>query len=168
MLDMLKDGAGNFRPEFVSGTQASMGMKAGPMPEPGEAPPPQEMGPFHPLPRPPVPQRTQFATGAQRDTQDGKPNFYECLSPFAQWRYGMYMADNAVKYGADNWTKGIPIESYIKSLERHLLKLKMELKYGKVMERGTDHAAAILFNIQGLMHEQEMQKWAGDDDDDED
>jgi hypothetical protein len=109
-----------------------------------------------PLPQPPVPQRTQFATGAQRDTQDGKPNFYECLSPFAQWRYGLYMAKASAKYGTMNWTKGIPIESYIKSLERHLLKLKMELIYGFEEEPGVDHAAAIFFNVQGLMHEQEV------------
>ena len=61
------------------------------------------------------------------------------------WRYGLYMNKAVSKYGADNWTKGIPIESYIQSLERHLLKLKMELKYGYTMEEG-DHASAIIFN----------------------
>ena len=105
-----------------------------------------------------VTDRTHFATGAQRDTQDGKPNFYECMSPFAYWRYGLYMDKASAKYGPDNWTKGIPIESYIKSLERHLVKLKAELKYGIELEPGIDHAAAIMFNIMGLMHEQEMAK----------
>lgn len=100
---------------------------------------------------------TNFKSGAIRDSQEGKPNFYECMSPFAMWRYGEYMEKNAQKYGADNWTKGIPIESYMQSLERHLLKLKMELKYGYIKEEG-DHASAILFNIMGLIHEQEMAK----------
>jgi hypothetical protein len=99
----------------------------------------------------------QFETGAIRDLDEGKPNFYECLSPFAQWRYGEYMAKKASKYGADNWTKGIPAEEYLKSLERHLLKLKMEHKYGHVME-SEDHASAIWFNIMGYIHEQEMLK----------
>lgn len=110
------------------------------------------------LPPPSQPDRHHFDTGAVRDAQDGKPNFYECLSPFAQWRYGLYMSKASAKYGEDNWTKGIPIDSYMKSLERHLLKLKAELKYGIELEPGVDHAAAIMFNIQGLMHEQEMQK----------
>lgn len=100
---------------------------------------------------------TKFDSGAIRDTQEGKPNFYECMSPFAMWRYGEYMEKSAEKYGADNWTKGIPIESYMKSLERHLLKLKMELKYGFTKEEG-DHASAIMFNIMGLMHQQEIEK----------
>lgn len=100
---------------------------------------------------------TNFESGAIRDTQEGKPNFYECMSPFAMWRYGLYMEKAAQKYGPDNWTKGIPIESYIKSLERHLLQLKMELKYGYIME-DTDHASAVMFNIMGLIHQQEMEK----------
>ena len=102
--------------------------------------------------------RTEFDTGAVRDTQEGKPNFYECISPLAMWRYGLYMDKASSKYGTDNWTKGIPIESYMMSLERHLLKLKAELKYGIEMEPGVDHLAAVIFNAQGLMHEQEMQK----------
>lgn len=101
---------------------------------------------------------TQFETGAVRDVSHGKPNFYECMSPFAMWRYGEYMEKAGQKYGEDNWIKGIPIESYMKSLERHLLKLKMELKYGIIKEEG-DHASAILFNIMGLIHEQEMEKF---------
>jgi len=91
-----------------------------------------------------------------RDTQDDKPNFLECLSPFALWRYGIYMAKASKKYGEWNWHKGIPMESYLKSLERHLHKLKMDFKYGHKMEPDVDHAAAIIFNIQGFMHEQEL------------
>lgn len=103
--------------------------------------------------------KTKFKTGAVRDTQEGKPNFYECMSPLAYWRYGLYMSKASAKYGEDNWTKGIPIESYIKSLERHLVKLKAELKYGITMEEGVDHAAAIMFNIMGLLHEQDKKKY---------
>jgi hypothetical protein len=123
--------------------------------------------------------KTQFATGAVRDTQDGKPNFLECLSPFALWRYGKYMALASKRYGSDNWTKGIPRESYLASLERHLLKLKQEFKYnffecekcGNIDfispvpevcpacgEVATDHAAALVFNIQGFLHEGELAK----------
>lgn len=102
--------------------------------------------------------KAHFPTGAVRDTQDGKPDFLSCLSPFAIWRFGEYMAKASEKYGADNWQKGIPAESYLRSIERHLLKLKMELAYGYEFEPGVDHAAALLFNVMGLLHEQEMAK----------
>jgi hypothetical protein len=96
---------------------------------------------------------TQFETGAIRDTQKDKPQFLECMSPFAMWRYGIYMEKASRKYGPDNWTKGIPKASYLESLERHLIKLKMEFKHGHVAEPGVDHAAAIMFNIMGFLHE---------------
>jgi hypothetical protein len=102
--------------------------------------------------------KTHFETGAVRDTQDGKPDFLECLSPLAVWRYGEYMAQASAKYGAGNWKKGIPVESYVKSLERHLLKLKMQLAYGYDLEPNVDHAAAIMFNAMGILHELEVDR----------
>lgn len=99
-----------------------------------------------------------FGTGAVRDSQVGKPDFLDCMSPFAMYRYGEYMAVASAKYGAGNWQHGIPVESYLRSLERHLLKLKMQVRYGYDAEPGVDHAAAIMFNIMGLLHEQEMQR----------
>lgn len=101
---------------------------------------------------------TFFKSGAVRDSQEGKPNFLECLSPFAIYRYGRYMTRASSKYGTDNWTKGIPQASYLASLERHLLKLKMDFKYGHQMEPGVDHASAILFNIMGYLHEDELKR----------
>lgn len=103
-------------------------------------------------------EKTQFDTGAVRDTQAGKPNFLECMSPFTMHRYGAYMAKASAKYGEDNWTKGIPPESYLKSLERHLMKLKEEFKFGFTREPGVDHAAAIMFNIMGFIHEEEVKR----------
>jgi Domain of unknown function (DUF5664) len=164
MMAMLRDGLENFVPSMRAGIQSSMGMQGGPPPEPGEKPPPQDMGPWRPLPEPPKPAIHHFGTGAVRDTQTGKPNFYECMSPLAYWRFGEYMAKASAKYGEDNWTKGIPIDSYMKSLERHLVKLKAELKYGIHLEPGVDHAAAIMFNIMGLMHQQEVAKREEDED----
>jgi hypothetical protein len=100
----------------------------------------------------------EFDSGAHRDVQEDKPDLLECLSPLAIWRYGQYMAQASKKYGPDNWTKGIPRESYLRSLERHLLQLKMMYKYGYTQEPGVDHAAAILFNIQGFLHEDEVER----------
>lgn len=95
---------------------------------------------------------TQFDSGAVRDTQDGKPNFLECFSPVAMWEYGMYMKGVSKRYPPDNWKRGIPQESALVSAERHLLQLKMETEYG-VPPDGTDHAAALMFNVMVYLHE---------------
>jgi len=100
---------------------------------------------------------TKYKTGAIRDKRQGKPNFLECMSPFAMWRYGEYMAKKAEKYGTGNWIKGIPQEDYLESAERHLLQLKMDFKYGYIMEH-SEHAEAVLFNIMGFIHEAEMKR----------
>lgn len=104
---------------------------------------------------------TSFTTGAIRDSQEGKPDLIETSSPIADWRYGIYMTGKKKKYGVGNFKKGIPKESYLTSLGRHWLKLRALEDcriYGKPvedwMEPHEDHAAAIRFNIDGIMNEE--------------
>lgn len=101
---------------------------------------------------------TRFETGAIRDTQDGKLDFIETLSYTALNRYIRYMTEKKAKYGAGNFKKGIPVESYEKSLMRHIDKY-MRNKYEKGNdEKDQDHLSAIIFNTFGIMHEEEMAK----------
>ena len=99
--------------------------------------------------------KTQFKTGAVRDTQEGKENYPECLSFLALRRYGLYMQKASAKYGEDNWRKGIPVKSYERSLMRHLQKYFANKYDGATLEPDVDHLAAAMFNLQGLMHELE-------------
>jgi len=101
---------------------------------------------------------TKFKTGAIRDSLDGKEDYLETISWTAMKRFAQYMTSKKAKYGVGNFKKGIPIESYEQSLVRHLQKyLANKYEKGNV-EVGEDHLAAMRFNIDGIMHEEEQQK----------
>ena len=103
---------------------------------------------------------TKFGTGAIRDTQEGKEDYTETISWTAMKRFAKYMTGKKAKYGQGNFKKGIPIENYEQSLLRHVQKY-MENKYeGGVVETEEDHLAAMVFNIFGIMHEEERVKKA--------
>lgn len=101
---------------------------------------------------------TQFSTGAIRDTQDGKLDFVETISFTAHHRFARYMTEKKKKYGAGNFKKGIPIESYEQSLLRHIDKYFRNKYEGGNDEPHEDHLAAIRFNVDGLIHEEERSK----------
>lgn len=102
--------------------------------------------------------KKKFATGAVRDIQEGKEDYIESVSWLALRRFALYMNDKASKYGIGNWIKGIPIESYESSLMRHLQKYFAEKYNGVDYEPDYDHLSAAMFNLQGIMHEQEKLK----------
>lgn len=94
-------------------------------------------------------QRT-FPTGAQRDSSSGKPR-PDLISPFATMRRGRVMELGAKKYGYRNWEKGMPLSVFMASAMRHFLQFSM----GATDE---DHLAHCAFNIDAIMHGQEMIK----------
>lgn len=100
---------------------------------------------------------TKFPTGAIRDTQEGKIDFTETISWQAFGRYAAYMTEKAVKYGKGNFLKGIPVSSYEKSLLRHVHKYMVN-KQGGSLEPDQDHLSAIVFNVFGIMLEEERQQ----------
>lgn len=107
------------------------------------------------LPSPPI---TTFSTGAIRDSQEGKNDWTETISWTALDRYAKYMTGKKKKYGAGNFKLGIDIESYEQSLIRHWHKY-----FTNKYERGDnepeeDHLAAMVFNVLGIMHQEEMAK----------
>ena len=104
---------------------------------------------------------TKFDTGAVRDTQEGKPDFVETQSFTANRRYAGYMTGKKAKYGVGNFKKGIPISSYEQSLLRHVDKYFRNKYEGGQDEPNEDHLAAIRFNVDGIMHEEEQAKLHG-------
>lgn len=101
---------------------------------------------------------TKFATGAIRDSQEGKVDFVETISYTAHERYARYMTGKKAKYGVGNFKKGITIESYEQSLLRHIDKYFRNKYEGGNDEKDQDHLAAMRFNIDGIMHEEEVGK----------
>ena len=109
-----------------------------------------------------------FDTGATRDTDEGKLDFEGFLSPVVLRRYAEYMhvhrfqSDGEVR-PADNWTKGIPQEAYMKSMARHFFAvwenqrvLVASPNWGQFQEdqeQVENDLCALLFNVMGLLYE---------------
>ena len=89
-----------------------------------------------------------FDSGAKRDSAAGKPR-PDLLSPFATMRRGRVMELGARKYGDRNWEKGMPLSVFVASANRHFIQFLMG-------ETDEDHLAHCAFNLDAIMHGQEM------------
>jgi hypothetical protein len=92
--------------------------------------------------------RQKFSTGAQRDTQEGKGRF-DLLPSHALVRLAQHFENGAKKYDDDNWRKGIPLNRYLDSALRHLIKFMDG-------ERDEDHAIAAAWNIMCMIETEKM------------
>ena len=101
----------------------------------------------------------EFETGANRSEVAGKPDYEGYLSPLVIERYGLYMMSHqqtpAGPRASDNWQLGIPLQEYIKSLQRHNLDLwLLHRDYRGAYSQDLEEVlCAILFNSMGYLHE---------------
>ena len=99
-----------------------------------------------------------FGTGATRDTDEGKYDYEGFLSPLVIQRYGQYMnkhrkqSDGSLR-DSDNWQKGIPLNAYMKSAFRHFMDWWSEHRNIKTKDGIEEALCALLFNVQGYLHE---------------
>ena len=112
----------------------------------------------------PAPLIRTFETGATRNPDDNKYDYEAFFSPLVLERRAKYMhqkrfqADGSMRAG-DNWQKGIPFDSYAKSLARHNHDvLKLHRGYSATDEKGEpvtieDAICAAMFNLEGYLHE---------------
>jgi hypothetical protein len=61
------------------------------------------------------------------------------------------MADGSMR-ASDNWQKGIPAESYMKSMWRHFLDVWTGHRGCRDVDK-EEALCALLFNVQGYLHE---------------
>lgn len=94
--------------------------------------------------------RREFRTGAVRDRSEGKGRM-DLLSPFANMRTARWLEKGASKYGERNWERGMPFSWLLDSALRHLYKYQAGC-------RDEDHLAAARFNIDALMHFEELNR----------
>lgn len=95
-------------------------------------------------------ERRKFNTGAQRDVVDGKGR-YDLISPIMIERLAKLLQRGAQKYNDRNWEKGMPLSVYMDSGMRHLFKFLEG-------HRDEDHLIAAIWNLQALLHIEEMVK----------
>lgn len=101
---------------------------------------------------------THFPSGAIRDSQEGKPDFIESISWTAMNRFAKYMTSKKSRYGTGNFKKGIETWSYEQSALRHIDKYIRNKYENGDDEIDQDHLSAIVFNILGIMHNEEQDK----------
>ena len=92
-------------------------------------------------------ERHQFETGAVRDIQEGKGRC-DLLPARAILRLSKHFEEGAKKYGERNWSKGIPINSFIDSGLRHIMKYMAG-------ETDEDHLTAAAWNFMCAMELEE-------------
>lgn len=96
-----------------------------------------------------------FSTGATRGTAVDKLDYEGFLSPQVLEYYAQYMDSNREQpdgsfRDSDNWQKGFPIESYVKSGWRHWVDVWKGHRNGRPDLKA---CAAMLFNVMGYMHQ---------------
>lgn len=102
----------------------------------------------------------KFGTGATRDTAEGKLDFEAFLCPLVLKRYAEYLnanrkqSDGSLRAG-DNWQKGIPLATYMKSKFRHFVDtwLLHRNRHSHVSVSIETSLCAELFNTMGYLHE---------------
>lgn len=109
----------------------------------------------------------EFDSGAYRDTDATKLDYEACLSPIVLTRYAQYIAkkrkvpiwkETGVRPD-DNWQKGIPKDSYMKSKARHFVNTwTIHRGFPAFDEKGNkvdleEALCADLFNTQGYLFE---------------
>lgn len=94
--------------------------------------------------------RENFSTGAVRDTAAGKGR-YDLLPTYAIERLARHFENGAVKYGDENWRKGIPLRRFLDSALRHTFKYLEGY-------RDEDHASAAVWNLMALIETEEQIK----------
>jgi len=105
-----------------------------------------------------------FKTGAIRDRDDNKLDFEGFFSPIAIEVYAKYMhkhrflPDGKMR-ASDNWQKGMPLESYIKSLWRHFFAVWKSWRL--THDFNNDDLCGVLFNTMGILHEINIKFYSG-------
>lgn len=99
-------------------------------------------------------ERQEFASGMVRDVTEGKTDFGLVLDGPMFWRWAVHLTKGAVKYAKRNWmlaSGDAERDRFKESALRHFL----QWYKGDTDE---DHAAAVLFNINGYEYVKEQQE----------
>jgi hypothetical protein len=99
-----------------------------------------------------------FESGAVRHVDFDKIDFEAHLSPLALDLLGRYMhkhrplSDGGMR-DPDNWQRGIPLASYVKSMWRHFMALWRLHRGWPADEALEDAVGGLMFNVLGYAHQ---------------
>lgn len=102
--------------------------------------------------------KVTYKTGAVRDSKDHKLDYEGFLSPlvleaFARYMHKSRFMESGDFRDSDNWQKGIPLDSYIKSNLRHTMDWWKEHRGYKTKEGLLLALLGVMFNVQGYLLE---------------
>lgn len=85
----------------------------------------------------------KFVTGSVRDNAEGKGR-WDLIPYYPLLRVAVHFENGAKKYGDRNWEKGQPLNEYLSSAMRHLMKFANG-------ENGEDHLSACIWNCMAFV-----------------
>ena len=97
-------------------------------------------------------ERLSFDSGMVRDTEDGKIDYTLIMDGPMFKRWAAHMTKGKNKYGERNWMKAAGEAEY-ERFKRSLLRHLVAYLDGETDE---DHAAALVFNLNGMEHVREQ------------
>lgn len=96
--------------------------------------------------------------GMVRQDKQTKLNHLSYWTAHALIRYGEHMKKGEIAHGRGNFQKGgYPKLEYLESAMRHIIAAWEHLETD-CYESGEDHLAAVIFNCQALMNEQQISR----------
>jgi hypothetical protein len=95
--------------------------------------------------------REEFDSGMQRDTQEGKPRYDLTYAGPMLERWAGLLGRGAEKYDANNWMKADSWDEW----ERFRSSAARHFAQWMSGERDEDHAAAVVFNMNGAEYVRE-------------
>lgn len=100
-----------------------------------------------------------FKSGASRNSDEGKLDYFGFFSPIALRSYAEYMhrhrfLEDGTMRESDNWKKGIPNTELLKSLYRHFMDVVLLYSgfRGVATQDKKEALHGVLFNTFGLLH----------------
>jgi hypothetical protein len=99
-----------------------------------------------------------FKTGANRNSEEGKLDYEGFYSPIVVKRFAEYMQkhrilEDGTLRDSDNWQKGMPIDTYMKSGFRHFMDWWLEHRGQESRDGLEDALCGVIFNAQGYLYE---------------
>lgn len=95
--------------------------------------------------------QTKFKSGAVRGKESFKrfPHRFDLISPIGERRLAETYGEGSIKYGDNNWLKGIPLSNLLNHAKDHINRYLV----GDTTE---DHLAHAAWNLFAAMHMEEV------------